>query len=220
MKSVNRTVPYQLGRNVYDWNWKSLWVSKMVCGQVGEVEKASVTDGTVALESLPEFLAVNLIAGPLSHTKTARFWPFLKNPCELGLTETGWTMFTCRAGMCKHNNISGISGRVQDRLSVHVCMRRRRKWDIQPDRNPTWGRTNIAPCWWNPANNVRAVLQWAERVVLLCYWKFRKRGVRNLRDYRSAGSSITATSPRSETIPASHADTGRCLVEARRKESA
>lgn len=40
----------------------------MVCGQVGEAEQVTVTDGTVALESLPEFLAVNLIAGPLSHT--------------------------------------------------------------------------------------------------------------------------------------------------------
>ncbi len=62
-------------------------------------------------------------------------------------------------------------------------------------------------------------LQRAERVVLLGYRKLRKRAVGNLRDYRSAGSRITATSPGSETIPASHADTGRCLVEARRKEN-
>lgn len=102
-------------------------------------------------------------------------------------------------------------------LCVCVCMCKWRKWDIQHDRNPTWGRTNIAPCWWNPANNVRAVLRWAERATLLCYWKLRKRAVRNLRDYRSAGSSITATSSGSETIPASHADTERCLVEAPRR---
>ncbi len=164
MKSVNRSVPYQL---VYNRYWKSLWVSKMVCGQVGEAEQASMTDGTVALESLPEFLAVNLIAGQLSHTND-QFLTFPENnqECELGLIETGCTMFTCRAGMCKQNNISGISGRVQDRLTVRVlsgvlcvrvCMRRWRKWDIQPDRNPTWGRTNIALWWWNLANNVRAV---------------------------------------------------------------
>lgn len=60
-------------------------------------------------------------------------------------------------------------------------------------------------------------------VYLICHrhevQELRKRSVRNLRDYRSAGSSITATSPGSETIPASHADTERCLVEARRRES-
>lgn len=144
----------------------------------------------------------------------------------MGLSESGCTTFTCRAGMCKQNNISNISGREQDRLTVHlwfavscvcVCMCKWRKWDIQHDRNPTWGRTNIAPCWWNPANNVSAVLRWAKRATLLCYWKPRKRAVRNLRDYRSAGSSITATRSGSETIPASHADTERCLVEAPRR---
>lgn len=38
----------------------------------------------------------------------------------MGLSESGCTMFTCRAGMCKHNIISDISGREQDRLTVHL----------------------------------------------------------------------------------------------------
>lgn len=38
----------------------------------------------------------------------------------MGLSESGCTMFTCRAGMCKHNNISYISGREPDHLIVHL----------------------------------------------------------------------------------------------------
>lgn len=40
----------------------------MVCGRVREAEQVSVTDGTVALESLSEFLAMKLMAGSLPHT--------------------------------------------------------------------------------------------------------------------------------------------------------
>jgi hypothetical protein len=42
----------------------------MVCGRVREAEQASVTEGTVALESLSEFLAMKLMAGSLPHTQT------------------------------------------------------------------------------------------------------------------------------------------------------
>lgn len=40
----------------------------MVCGRVREAEQASVTDGTVALESLSEFLAMK--SRPHTHKRS------------------------------------------------------------------------------------------------------------------------------------------------------
>lgn len=88
-----------------------------------------MTDGTVALESLSEFLAMKLMARSLPHTN-GQFLTLLKTirsenwghreVAQMGLSESGCTTFTCRAGMCKQNNISNISGREQDRLTVHL----------------------------------------------------------------------------------------------------
>lgn len=49
-----------------------------------EAERASVTDGTVALESLSEFLAMKLMAGSLPQTHLFLTFPENHQECELG----------------------------------------------------------------------------------------------------------------------------------------